>query len=169
MRHAETILNIIRARGKRGLAVERLSRFLYQPDLSLKAYGKISRNDGAMTPGMTGETGDGMSLENIKRIIDALRQEQDRWNPVRRVYLPKENGNRRALGLPGWSDKLLQEVLRLLLEASYEPQFSNVSDGFRPNRGCHTALREVRKWRGVKWFLEGDIRACFDNIDHSLL
>jgi group II intron reverse transcriptase/maturase len=169
MRNAETILNIIRERGKRELPVERVYRLLYQPDLYLKAYGKIYRNDGAMTSGSTGETVDGMSLEKINVIIDTLRQEKYIWKPVRRVYLPKSNGKRRALGLPDWSDKLVQEVIRIILEAYYEPQFSNLSHGFRPNRGCHTALREVRKWRGTKWFVEGDIRSCFDKIDHSLL
>ena len=169
MRNAETILNIIQERGKRELPVERIYRLLYEPDLYLKAYGKIYRNDGAMTPGIAGETVDGMSLEKINRIIEVLRQEKYRWKPVRRVYIPKNNGKRRALGLPDWSDKLLQEVIRLLLEAYYEPQFSELSHGFRPNRGCHTVLREVQKWRGTKWFVEGDIRSCFDKIDHSIL
>ena len=104
MRDAETLLNIIRERGKRELPVEGISRLLYQPDLYLKAYGKIYRNDGAMTPGMTGETGDGMSLEKIKRMIEVLRQEKYRWKPVRRVSIPKHNSTRRALGLPDWSD-----------------------------------------------------------------
>jgi retron-type reverse transcriptase len=123
-----------------------------------------------MTPGVTGETVDAMSLAKIDRIIDVLRREASRWSPARRTYVPKKHGKRRPLGLPTWSDKLVQEALRLLLEAYYEPQFSDFSHGFRPGRGCHTALQEVtRRWRGVKWFIEGDIKGCYDNIDHQVL
>ena len=163
MRTAETILNIIRDRGQRGLPLERLYRQLYNCDLYLRAYGKIYRNAGAMTPGATPETVDGMSLAKIHAIIEALRKEQYRWTPVRRTYIPKSSGKLRGLGMPSWSDKLLQEVIRSLLEAYYEPQFSVHSHGFRPGRGCHTALREIQQWHGVKWFVEGDIRAFFDH------
>lgn len=170
MRNAETILNIIRQRGQRGLPVADAYRLLYQRDLYLRAYGKLYRNQGAMTPGSTVETVDGMSLEKIDTIINALRDERYRWTPVRRTYVSKKNGKRRPLGLPTWSDKLLQEVIRSILEAYYEPQFSNRSHGFRPNRGCHTALRDVMQHgRATKWFIEGDLSACFDRIDHSVL
>lgn len=170
MRTAETVLNIIRDRGQRGLPLERLYRQLYNRDLYLRAYGKIYRNKGAMTPGATPETVDGMSLTKIDPIIDALRYERYRWTPVRRTYIDKANSTRkRPLGLPTWSDKLVQEVIRSLLEAYYEPQFSPHSHGFRPGRGCHTALREIQQWHGVKWFIEGDICAFYDNIDHPIL
>jgi group II intron reverse transcriptase/maturase len=122
-----------------------------------------------MTPGATPETVDGMSLEKIENIIEVVRQERYRWTPVRREHIPKKNNKLRALGLPTWSDKLLQEVIRSLLEAYYEPQFSQHSHGFRPGRGCHTALREIQQWGGTKWFIEGDIRACFDTIDFTVL
>src|SRR6185503_341194 len=170
MRTAETVLNIIRNRGTRGLPLEDVYRQLFNPDLYLMAYGRIYRNDGAMTQGMTDETVDGMSMEKIKRIIEALRFERYRWTPVRRVYIPKKNGKTRPLGIPTWSDKLLQEVMRLILEAYYEAQFSDHSHGFRPDRGCHTALTAIRRhWSGAKWFIEGDIKGCFDNIDHQVL
>ena len=170
MRKAETVLNIIRERGRQGLSLERVYRLLYNRDLYLCAYAKLSRNAGAMTPGATTETVDGMSLEKIDTIIEALRYERYRWTPVRRTYIPKKNHKRRPLGLPTWSDKLLQEVIRLILEAYYDPQFSDHSHGFRPKRGCHTALRDVtQKGRGTKWFIEGDIRACFDRINHTVL
>ena len=169
MRTAETVLNIIRNRGQQGRPLERLYRHLYNRDLYLRAYGKLYRNKGAMTPGATPETVDGMSLEKIDTIIEVLRQERYRWTPVRREYIPKKNKKLRALGLPTWSDKLLQEVIRLLLEAYYEPQFSQHSHGFRPSRGCHTALQEIRQWDGTKWLIEGDIRACFDTIDFTVL
>ena len=170
MRTAETVLNVIRERGQQGVPLERVYRLLYTPNLYLRAYAKLYSNAGAMTPGVTSETIDGMSLEKINTLIEALRNERYRWTPVRRIYIPKKNLKLRPLGLPTWSDKLLQEVIRSLLEAYYEPQFSDNSHGFRPNRGCHTALRNViQKGRGTKWFIEGDIRACFDRIDHTIL
>lgn len=170
MRTAETVLRVIRNRGRRGLMLEDVYRQLYNPNLFLRAYGRIYRNSGAMTPGATAETVDGMSQEKIAAIIEQLRHEHYRWTPVRRVYIPKANGKMRPLGVPTWSDKLLQEVIRSILEAYYEPQFLARSHGFRPQRGCHTALVEVQKtWTGTKWFIEGDIKGFFDNIDHQVL
>jgi retron-type reverse transcriptase len=151
--------------------VERLYRQLFNPQLFLMAYGKLYSNRGAMTPGVTGETVDGMSLAKIGAIIGALRAERYRWQPVKRVYIPKKNsGKKRPLGLPTWSDKLVAEVVRLLLEAYYEPQFSDRSHGFRPGRGCHTALSEVVDiWKGTHWFIEGDISDCFGSLDHEVM
>jgi group II intron reverse transcriptase/maturase len=171
MRNTETILGIIHERGKQGLPLDDVYRQLYNPQLFLHAYGRIYRNRGAMTPGITGETVDGTSLAKIDTIIDAQRQERYRWTPVRRVYIEKKHSTKkRPLGVPTWSDKLLQEVIRLMLEAYYEPQFSCYSHGFRPNRGCHTALREIyHRWVGTKWFIEGDIAQCFDSLDHRVL
>src|SRR3954447_1939087 len=170
MRNAETVLGSIRERGRRRLPLEDSYRQLYNRDLYLRAYGRIYRNDGAMTPGSTPETVDAMSPEKIGAIIGLLRQERYRWTPVRRTYIPKKSGKLRPLGIPTWSDKLLQEVIRSLLEAYYEPQFSQHSHGFRPGRGCHTALAEVSEsWRGTTWFIEGDISQCFDRLDHAML
>jgi group II intron reverse transcriptase/maturase len=170
MQRAATVLNIIRERGQRGLPLERLYRQLYNRDLYLRAYGKLYANKGAMTPGATPETVDSMTLAKIDHIIELVSTEGYRWTPVRRTYIPKKNGKLRGLGMPTWSDKLLQEVIRSLLEAYYEPQFSVHSHGFRPGRGCHTALQEIMQtWKGVKWFIEGDLCACFDTIDHSIL
>lgn len=170
MREAERFLHVIRTRGQRGLPLERVYRLLFQRDLYLRAYAKLQSNAGAMTRGATADTVDGMSLAKIDAIIEALRFERYRWTPVRRTYIPKRGGNLRPLGVPTWSDKLLQEAIRLVLEAYYEPQFSDCSHGFRPKRGCHTALRHVvRRGKGTKWFIEGDISSCFDRIDHSVL
>jgi hypothetical protein len=173
MRDAATVLEIIRERGRRGLPLERVYRCLYNPDLYLLAYGKIYRNAGAMTPGVTSETVDGMNLGKIEAIIGVLRQERYRWTPVRRTYIDKKgSAKKRPLGLPTWSDKLLQEVIRLILEAYYEPQFSDRSHGFRPGRGCHTALQEIyHQWRGTVWFIEGDVTDCFrvlGPLDHQI-
>src|SRR5713101_8300918 len=170
MRNAETVLGVLRERGRRRWPLERVYRLLFNPELYLLAYGRIYSNKGAMTPGVTGETADGMSMEKIERIIDALRHERYRFSPVRRVYIPKKNGKKRPLGMPTWSDKLVSEVVRLLLEAYYEPTFSGHSHGFRPGKGCHTALREMqRTWTGTIWFIEGDISGCFGQLDHSIM
>jgi group II intron reverse transcriptase/maturase len=171
MQDAATVLDVIGKRGARGLPVERLYRQLFNPQLFLMAYGKLYSNRGAMTPGVTGETVDGMSLAKIGAIIGALRAERYRWQPVKRVYIEKKNSSKkRPLGLPTWSDKLVAEVVRLLLEAYYEPQFSGRSHGFRPGRGCHTALSEVVDvWKGTHWFIEGDISDCFGSLDHEVM
>ena len=171
MQSATTYLGLIHERGKRGLPLVRVYRQLFNRQLYLIAYGKIYRNAGAMTPGSTSETVDSMSLEKIDSIITALRGERYRWSPVRRIYIEKKRSTKkRPLGLPIWSDKLLQEVIRLILEAYFEPQFSDHSHGFRPGRGCHTALREIYdEWAGTTWFIEGDISACFDSLDHTIL
>lgn len=170
MRTAETILGLIGERGKKGLPLERVYKLLFNKELYLKAYGKIYRNKGAMTHGVTGETPDGMSLAKIDAIIEALRHERYQWLPARRVSIPKKNGKKRPLGMPVWSDKLVQEVIRQILEAYFEPQFSDHSHGFRPERGCHSALREIyHTWTGTTWFIEGDISQCFDQLDHEML
>src|SRR5690242_8074685 len=171
MQSAGTVADILRARGRRGLPCDELYRQLFNPALFLMAWGRIYANDGAMTPGACGETADGMSLAKIGRIIDALRHERYRFQPVRRVYIPKKNsGKKRPLGLPSWSDKLVGEVVRILLEAYYEPRFSGRSHGFRPGRGCHTALTEVAEtWTGTTWFIEGDISDCFGSLDHEVM
>ena len=171
MRTADTVLGIIRARGQRGLPLEDVYRQLYNPELYLRAYAKIAGNRGALTPGVTTETADGMSLAKIQAITDALRSERYRWKPAKRVYIEKKGSTKkRPLGLPTWSDKVLQEVIRTILEAYYEPRFSDRSHGFRPARGCHTALRTIyRTWRGTNWFIEGDISACFDSLNHEVM
>lgn len=170
MQSAEAVLGVLRERGRRGLPCDELYRQLFNPQLYLLAYGRIYSNHGAMTAGATKETVDGMSLGKIGRIIDAMRNERYRFKPVKRVYIPKRNGKLRPLGMPTWSDKLVGEVVRLLLEAYYEPQFSDRSHGFRPGRGCHTALREVANtWTGTNWFIEGDISDCFGSLDHEVM
>lgn len=170
MQTAETLLAVIRERGTKGLPIERVYRMFYNKELYLKAYAKLYPNKGAMTPGVTPETVDEMSIDKIDNIIEAVRNERYQWKPVKRTYIPKANGKLRPLGLPTWSDKLLQEVIRSILDAYYDPQFSEHSHGFRQSRGCHTALQEMQMtWRGTKWFIEGDISQYFDTIDHSRL
>src|SRR6266705_4840325 len=170
MQTAEVVLNVLRERGRKGLPCTQLYRQMFNEDLYLLAYGNIYSNDGAMTPGVGEETADGMSEEKIEQITGLMRREKYRFSPARRVYIPKKNGRLRPLGMPTWSDKLVSEVVRLLLEAFYEPQFSDSSHGFRKSRGCHTALREIgNTWTGTTWFIEGDIADCFGSLDHEIL
>ena len=170
MQTAEIILNVIQKYGKDRKKLERLYRQLYNPNLYLQAYAKLYANAGAMTLGTTTETVDAMSMARINAIISKMRTETYRWTPVRRTHIPKGKGGTRTLGIPVWEDKLVQEVIRMLLEAFYEPQFSNNSHGFRPARGCHTALEQIKyTCRGTHWFIEGDISACFDSFSHEVL
>ncbi len=170
MQNAEVVLGVLRERGRKGLPCNELYRKLFNPQLYLLAYWRIYSNKGAMTPGPAQETADGMTMEKIGAIIDAMRHERYRFSPVRRIYIPKKNGKMRPLGMPTWSDKLVSEVVRLLLEAYYEPQFSDRSHGFRPGRGCHTALREIADgWTGTTWFIEGDVADCFGSLDHEVM
>ena len=170
MQNAETVLGVLHERGRRGLPCNELYRQLFNPHLYLLAYGRLYSNHGALTPGVNGETADGMSMAKIEHIIRAMRGERYKFTPAKRTYIPKKNGKSRPLGLPSWSDKIVGEVVRLLLEAYYEPQFSGRSHGFRPQRGCHTALQEIQNsWTGTTWFIEGDIADCFGSIDHGVL
>jgi group II intron reverse transcriptase/maturase len=170
MQPAEVVLSVLRERGRKGLPCTQLYRQLFNKELYLLAYGNIYSNKGAMTPGASEETADGMSEDKINQIIEVMRREKYRFSPARRVYIPKKNGRLRPLGMPAWSDKLVGEVVRLLLEALYEPQFSDSSHGFRRFRGCHTALREINNtWTGTAWFVEGDISDCFGSLDHEIL
>jgi group II intron reverse transcriptase/maturase len=170
MQSTKVSLELIHERGKKGLPLERVYRQLFNRELYLTAYGKIYRNAGAMTHGVTDETPDGMSLEKIDAIIEALRYERYQWLPAKRVSILKKNGKKRPLGMPVWSDKLVQEVLRMIVNAYYDPQFSSHSHGFRPERGGHTALREIdQDWSATTCFIEGDISACFDKRDHQIM
>jgi len=149
-------------------------RLMYKEDLYILAYERIKSKPGNMTPGTDEETLDGFSLETIRGIIQEMRTEQFRFKPVRTTFIPKTNGKMRKLGIPCVRDKIVQEVMHLILEAIYDsphgPYFQETSHGFRPNRSCHTALREFRgKWSAVNWIVEGDIRACFDELDHHVL
>jgi group II intron reverse transcriptase/maturase len=170
MQNATTVLGVIQKRGKAGQPLVRLYRQLFNVELYKAAYSQIYANDGATTPGSDGATLDGMSVRRWERIISQLREERYRWQAVRRSYIPKKRGGKRPLGIPGGDDKMLQAVMKLLLEAYYEPRFSDRSHGFRPGRGCHTALVQLsQRHRDVSWFIEGDIKGFFDHIDHERL
>lgn len=150
----------------------RLYRYMLRPDLYFIAYKNLYANKGASTQGIDNDTADGFSKEKIDRIIQSLSDESYQPKPVRRKYIQKKGNSKkkRPLGIPTFTDKLVQEVLRMILEAVYEPIFSNNSHGFRPEKSCHTALNSVKKeFTGTTWFVEGDIKGCFDNINHHVL
>lgn len=148
----------------------KLFRYLLRPDIYYVAYQNLYANNGAATKGVDEDTADGFSEDKVNRIIEVLRNGNYESKPVRRIYIKKKNGKMRPLGLPTFTDKLVQDVIRMVLQAIYEPVFSNYSHGFRPGRSCHTALAQLKhEFIGAKWFVEGDIKGCFDNIDHTVL
>ena len=148
----------------------RLYRYLLREDIYYAAYQKLYANKGATTQGIDDDTADGFSDFYVKELIQSLKDGTYKANPVRRGYIPKKNGKLRPLGIPSFRDKLLQEVVRMILEAIYEPVFDSHSHGFRPGKSCHTALRQISSdFTGVVWFIEGDIQGCFDNINHEKL
>lgn len=172
MRNPTDVLNSLNKQSKDPTyRFQRLYRNLYNPEFYLLAYKNIYTNEGSMTPGVDGETLDGMSSPRIERIIGALRDRSYSPNPARRTYIAKKNSKKqRPLGIPSGDDKLVQEVVRMILESIYEPTFSDQSHGFRPKRSCHTALEQLqRTFAGINWFVEGDIQACFDSFDHHVL
>lgn len=148
----------------------RLYRYLLREDIYFAAYQKLYANRGAITKGIDNDTADHFSQAYVNALIQELRDGTYRVKPVRREYIAKKNGKMRPLGIPSFRDKLLQEAIRTILEAIYEPMFDNNSHGFRPYRSCYTALSQIKKdFTGIVWFIEGDITGCFDNIDHNVL
>lgn len=171
MRSPERVLNSLNEHSKdSSYKFERLYRILFNEELFYVAYQKIASNGGSTTKGSDGRSIDEMSLARIETLIASLKDESYQPHPSRRVHIPKKNGKMRPLGIPAFEDKLVQEVVRMILEAIYEGHFETTSHGFRPKRSCHTALLHIQKtFNGAKWFIEGDIKGFFDNIDHDVL
>lgn len=171
MRSPERVLNSLNEHSKdSSYKFERLYRLLFNEELFYVAYQKIASNEGSTTKGSDGRSIDEMSLARIETLIASLKDESYQPHPSRRVHIPKKNGKMRPLGIPAFEDKLVQEVVRMILEAIYEGHFETTSHGFRPKRSCHTALLHIQKtFNGAKWFIEGDIKGFFDNIDHDVL
>lgn len=118
-------------------------RKMLNEDIFLAAYHRMKSKPGNMTPGSDSETLDGISLKKIRDIIATLRDQSFQFRPVRRTFIPKANGKTRPLGIPCPMDKLVQEVMRILLEETFEKEFLDCSHGFRPGKGCHTALKQL--------------------------
>lgn len=171
MRSPERVLNSLNEHSKdSSYKFERLYRILFNEELFYVAYQKIASNGGSTTKGSDGRSIDEMSLARIETLIASLKDESYQPHPSRRVHIPKKNGKTRPLGIPAFEDKLVQEVVRMILEAIYEGHFETTSHGFRPKRSYHTALLHIQKtFSGAKWFIEGDIKGFFDNIDHDVL
>ncbi|MFL1529050.1 reverse transcriptase domain-containing protein [Pseudomonas sp. O230] len=149
---------------------DRIYRLMFKEDLYIAAYEKIKSKPGNMTAGNDGTTLDEFSIRTIRNIIDKMRDESFAFRGARRVLIPKANGKTRELSVAPPTDKVVQEVMRMILEAIFEPTFSDNSHGFRSGRSCHTALKQIREqWSGVTWVIEGDIKGCFDNISHEKL
>jgi group II intron reverse transcriptase/maturase len=171
MQSSEIVLiNLFKQAQNPKFKFDRLYRNLYNMDMYKKAYSNIYSNDGSATQGVDQETADGFSEEKANKIIESLKAESYQPKPARRTYIPKKNGKMRPLGIPSFGDRLVQEVCRMILESLYEPKFSVTSHGFRPQKSCHTALMDIsRTFTGVNWFIEGDIKGFFDNINHHTL
>ncbi len=170
MRNPKIVLdNLTQNALKESYKYNRLYRNLYNEEFYYMAYNKISSKEGNMTEGSDNETIDGMSKERIYKLIESIKDESYKPKPAKRIYIPKKNGDKRPLGLPSIDDKIIQEIVRNILQSIYEPKFSNNSHGFRPNRSCHTALMNISRYNGVKWYIEGDIKGFFDNINHHIL
>ena len=173
MRDPITVLKSLTEKSKdESYKFQRLYRNLYNPEFYYLALKNIYANKGAMTPGADGITLDCFSEKRIARIIESLKNHSYQPKPARREYIPKKSNPKknRPLGIPSGDDKLIQEVVRMVLESIFEPTFSNRSHGFRPKRSCHTALRQIQNtFTGAHWFVEGDIEACFDSFDHHVL
>ena len=155
---------------KPGVQFDKLFQKLYNVDLWLLAYQQIAPIPGNMTVGVDGKTIDKAGLKLITDLIADLKASRYKPCPARRVYIPKANGKLRPLGIPAFRDKLLMTVLKLILEAIYEPTFSRCSHGFRPERSCYTALEQLQtEMTGTRWWVEGDIKGFFDHVNHDTL
>ncbi len=163
-------LDVIRNISHNGRKVTDCYRLMYNKELWIKAYAKLYPKAGNLTKGTSEETIDGFSLQKVDGIIEQLKAGTFRFSPVRRVYIPKSNGKNRPLGVPNFKDKLVQEVMRMIVDNIYEPVFSSNSHGFREGRSCHTALSQIKNtWKGLTWCIEGDIKGFFDNINHQVI
>lgn len=170
MQNPNVLLTILsRMTQKPEVKFDKLFQKLFNTDLWMMAYESIAPKPGNMTKGVDDRTVDGTGMERIQTVIDDLKASRYTPTPVRRTYVKKASGKLRPIGIPSFEDKLLQTVVKLILEAIYEPTFSDTSHGFRPQRSCHTALEQVKKMTGTKWWIEADISSFFDNLDHGTL
>ena|ERR1700683_7201 len=150
--------------------VKDIYSLLYNQRLYEIAYQNLKSKPGNMTPGLTATTLDGFSSEVIYSIIASMKDQSFKFKPGRRIQIPKASGGTRPLTIAPPRDKIVQEVIRIILEVIFEPTFSLNSHGFRSGKSCHTALRQILTTFGVAtWYIEGDISECFDSFDHDIL
>ncbi|OOB79389.1 MAG: hypothetical protein BEN19_07695 [Epulopiscium sp. Nuni2H_MBin003] len=170
MRNPKIILDILTQNAlKEDYKYNRLYRNLYNEEFYYMAYNKISSTKDNMTEGSDNKTIGSMNKERIYKLIESIKDESYKPNPAKKIYIPKKNEDEKLLGLPSIDDKIIQEIIKNILQSIYEPQFSNNSHAFRPNRSCHTALMDISKNSEVKWYIKGDIKSFFDNIDYHIL
>jgi retron-type reverse transcriptase len=119
MQKANTILSILNQKSEQNkqFVFDRLYRNMFNQDFFMESYRKMYAKPGNMTPGTDGQTIDGFKKSKIEKLIAKLQKEQYYPTPVRRVYIPKKNGKQLPLGIPSFEDKLVQEVIRKMLEA----------------------------------------------------
>jgi group II intron reverse transcriptase/maturase len=146
-----------------------LYKLICNENILFGAFHEINSNPGNLTPGSDGQTQDGFSPNKIRKLTQELINETFQFKPSEIIWIPKANGKLRPLGIPTPLDKIVTKAMALLLELIYEPDFSRFSHGFRPNRGCHTAIKQLSGWSGTQWAIEGDIKGFFDNVNHHLL
>ncbi|MEF2246466.1 reverse transcriptase/maturase family protein [Paenibacillus sp. IITD108] len=172
MQGPSTLLSVLKSKSSnKDYVFKDLYRMLYNSNFHLRAYTKLAPNPGNMTAGSDGNTIDGFGMERIMKMITKLRNESYQPAPVRRVHIPKRNSDKmRPLGMPTFDDKVVQELIRVILEAIYEDTFSDFSHAYRPNRSCHTCLAQIKNHsKATKWWIEGDIKGFFDNINHEII
>jgi group II intron reverse transcriptase/maturase len=166
----QEILISLKKRNKSDNKYRKLYKNLYNLDFYKLAYSNIYTKPSQMTKASDDSTIDGMSIDRINKLIEKLRNRSYRPTDLRRIYIQKKNDKTRPISISSFEDKLIQEIIKLILEAIYDDNFSEYSHGFRPNKSCHSALEQIRqKFKGTSWFIEGDIKSCFDSIDHVIL
>ncbi|MGQ2957962.1 reverse transcriptase domain-containing protein [Agrobacterium sp.] len=142
-------------------------------ELIRTSFNKLKKNKGALTPGTSTETSDAFSEEKIGKISKALKDRTFKWSPIKRIYIPKPGKTKkRPLGIPNFSDKIVQNNISLILTAIYEPEFEyiNTNFGFRPNKGCNSPIRIIRtQAHSMDHALEADIEGAYDNVNHKKL
>lgn len=156
-----------------GIARKKATMNLYQNFFNTEyyktAYESMKSKDASMTSGFNEEMLDGYSKDKINEIILSMKNRTFKFKPSKRIEIHKPNGKIRKIGIPSPVDKITQKILKRILEEIYEPIFLNTSHGFRPNKGTHTALKEIKNWTGITWAIEGDVKSFFDEIDHQKL
>jgi len=134
------------------------------------AYNKLKSKPGQMIPGVNPETLGGMSMDVLVELSNSLKSRTFHFSPGRRIHTPRGSGGTKSLTIAPPRDKLIQECMRMILDAIFEPVFLDCSHGFRPSRGCHTALKSIKaQFQPSVWVIEGDISQCFPNINHHKL
>lgn len=153
-----------------GLKATNLSVIMSDPDFLIACWVRIRSNKGSLTPAFDGSI-DGIQKSWFIETAGTMRNGGYKFQVARRKYIPKPNSNKlRPLTMPSPKDKIVQEGMRFLLEIIFEPLFKDTSYGWRPKRGCLTALNDIRmKCKGCTWYIEGDISQQFPTMNHNIL